>query len=445
MFTRAGSRHEVHANNAASGESEHLSIVLTDERCVIAGASRPGIPTLITASGEVLVDASDWLRWIVVGQDVAETSALEYAKILRQFLCRVFASRRELQDIDDDYLIGWRDHMDRVDGVVRSRINSKLDCVIRFLRWCQLTGRVKYLLGSGDGGAPFKITLVPNERRYGRGRVISWVTPLKLGVRSAVPRHTPTEEEIQEIHSLATRHRTVERDTVILSCAEEAGLRRAEVLRITIEQVPCVSEIDRLIVEEEEASLSIRRKGGGIHQVKMTGLLLRRIRSYIDFEREEVVECARRRDRMYKEPPDVFLSSLGRPLNLNAVSNHFSRMFRDAGVKGASLQRMRARFYTRIVEAFIDKVDEFGQPIGIETILFKAAEMGGVKNTASLRPYLSLARVQRVKRSKAQQVHDLEQKRIGLEREIASSERRLAILDESVQSRMTKVRRGRKR
>jgi hypothetical protein len=64
-------------------------IVLTDITCIVKGQPWPGIPTLVWPDG-VDEAASDWLRTLVVENDVSLSSAREYAKIIRPFLrfCR---------------------------------------------------------------------------------------------------------------------------------------------------------------------------------------------------------------------------------------------------------------------------------------------------------------------------------------------------------------------
>jgi integrase len=92
-------------------------------------------------------------------------------------------------------------------------------------------------------------------------------------------------------------------------------------------------------------------------------------------------------------------------LDANSVTAIGLKSFKKAGIKNASIHRLRAAFAIRTIEALLDALDS-GVVVGsessfVETILVKAAEMMGHASPASLRPYLTYVLNRRLQASDA--------------------------------------------
>jgi integrase len=410
---------------------ECLEIVPTDKTCVIGRRPRPGIPTLRLSTGVILEEPSAWLRFLVVKRRKSKDTAAEYAKILSEFI-RLSGNRAHIAldesvyrltfSVDDDLLIAWRDDME-VKGLTCQRINKKISCIFRWLLWCQENGYISGLVGKDpESGKVWPITAEEIESRDRNGRLsFRKETPLLLSIVRQPNRHTPTRSEIESLHGRTSPYRHAIRNSLIVSWAEEVGLRRLELLSILLEDIPSLADIEALQVSDALFFLTVRNgKGCKKRRVPVSPHLLRITYEYIKIERQDIVD---RYDGCKEVPNIVFISDRGSELNPNAVSNLMGKLFKDANVRNASLHRLRAVFLTRVVESFMVKVDEHGIPIGEATVLLMAAEYAGHSNIWSLRPYLTALKRARLER-RGESLAELEQRKRELKREIAMLESR---------------------
>lgn len=406
----------------ANSPSDIGQIVCTDSSCRINGQPWPGIPTLVWRDG-IDEPASDWFRALVIDYGIAPSSAKEYAKILRPFLRFCRARKRGWDSVDDKFLIAWRENLHRTFAANSTRVNSALKVIFAFYRWAEEKRRIRYRVGiySQDElpeslrQIAFPISAKKIFSKGSHGRVFgSWTTPLTItnnSVGSRV-RHTPTEEEIRKLHELSVERVQGERDSLMLSWAEETGSRRSEFLRICRSHMPTSDAIAELIEKDEPFIVYIKRKGGGTKPINVPIDLILRTQDFIEFGRSEIVEHCRKELVGYREPDEVFLSSkTGLALHPDSVTSIGRRTFRQAGIERANVHRLRARYAVRIIETLVDALFD-GQDIGpnsnwIETILIKAAEMMGHADPRSLRPYLTYVlnrRIQTADASKAERV-----------------------------------------
>lgn len=419
-----------------------VEIVKTDQTCIIARKSRPGIPTLRLGSGAILEEPSAWLRYLAVMRRKSLKSVDEYAKILREFI-RVSGDVSRISydeitfrlafSVDDYLLMEWRDEME-ARGLTRQRINMKLSCIFRWLLWCQENGYVLRLVGKDPiSGEAWPVTAEEKLSRDRGGRsVFRSVSPLLLPINRQPNRHTPTRTEIESLHEKTASYRHAIRNSLLLSWAEEVGLRRTELLSILLDDIPELDVIKALQASGDLFHLEVRNgKGGRRRRVPVNPHLLRTTYDYIRIERQEIVDRYAGRKRV---PETVFISDRGGKLNLNAVSNLMATVFKNAEVHNASLHRLRAVFLTRVVESFMDRVDEYGVPTGEETILLMAAEYAGHASITALRPYLNELKRVRVE-GRGHSLAALEQRARLLKREIAALESRSGVLRGGNQSR----------
>ncbi len=389
-------------------------IVSTDASCKINGQAWPEIPTLVWPDG-IDEAASDWLRTIVVEYGVAPSSAYEYAKVIRPFLRFCRGRKRTWQSVDDSFLVMWREHLFRTLEVSVSRVNASLKTIFAFYRWAEEKKVIRFQVGIYAADeipealrhASFPISAKRTFSKGRHGRIFgTWTTPLTIsGAKQASRmRHTPTDDEIQGLHEIVVERIQGERDSLMLSWAEEVGSRRAEFLRVCKSHMPSDEAIADLIEKDEPWVIMVTRKGGKTKPLTVPCDLIIRTKYYIEFGRSEIVERCRREFVGYCEPGEVFLSSkTGLALHPDSVTAIGRRTFRQAGIKNANVHRLRARFAVRTIEALVDALFEDkivgSESSWIETILIKAAEMMGHSDPRSLRPYLTYVLNRRIQTS----------------------------------------------
>ncbi len=410
------------SKNAAHSDFAHGLIIGTDASCKIHGRSWAGIPTLLWPEG-IDEAASDWFRVLVVDHGVATSSAREYAKILRPFLRFCRQRSRAWQSVDDEFLIIWREQLRRGQEVSIGRVNASLKTIFAFYRWAEESKCIRFQVGiyaecelpAAHESAAFPISAKRSYTKSRHGGIHgAWTTPLTLSEPSkgARVRHTPTEVEIRDLHEVAVEHEHGERDSLLFSWTEEAGPRRAELLRLGKSHMPTDSQLASLIERDESWLISIKRKGGVSKPINAPIDLIIRTLDFIQYGRRDVVEHCQKSIVGYREPDEIFLSgTTGLVLHPDSVTSIGRRAFRKAGIEKANIHRLRARFAVRTIETLVDAIFG-GESIGsnsnwIETILIKAAEAMGHSSPQSLRPYLTYVLNRRIQVADATKVEKL--------------------------------------
>ncbi|WP_449410163.1 tyrosine-type recombinase/integrase [Methylobacterium komagatae] len=398
-------------------------IVTTDASCKIKGQSWTGIPTLVWPEG---IDdaASDWFRTLVIESGVTLSSAREYAKILRPFLRFCRQRGRPWQSVDDEFLILWREHLRRAEGVSIARANASLKTIFAFFQWAEENKRIRFQVGIypadelplAIADITFPISAKRSFTKGRHGRVYgSWTTPLTLSEpnRGSRLRHTPTEGEIRNLHEITVEREHGERDSLMFSWAEEAGPRRAEFLRLGRSHLPTNDQLADVIERDEPWPIAIPRKGGKETPIYAPPDLIIRTLDYIQYGRRDIVERCLSVIVGYREPDEIFLSgTTGQALHVDSVTAIGRRMFRKAGITGANVHRLRARYAVNIVESLVEVVATGSDTVGpgsasTETILTKAAEMMSHTSPQSLRPYLTYVLNRRIQTADATKAHRL--------------------------------------
>lgn len=294
-------------------------IVSTDSSCKISGQMWPDIPTLVWPDG-IDEAASDWLRTIVVDYGVATSSAHQYAKTIRPFLRFCRKKKRAWQSVDDHFLILWREHLHQTLKRSVNHVNTTLKTIFAFYRWAEEKKRVRFQVGiyavdqipAALQGINFPISAKQNFSKGRHGRIFgNWTTPLTLSgaKQESRMRHTPSESEIRELHEIAVERMQGERDSLMLSWAEEVGSRRAEFLRVCKSHMPTSDKLAELVEKDEPCVIKVVRKGGKTKPLNVPLDLVFRTQDFIEFGRREIVEKCRKEIVGYREPEEVFLSS----------------------------------------------------------------------------------------------------------------------------------------
>lgn len=398
-------------------------LILTDATCRLRSIVRQGIPTLVWPDG-IDEDASDWFRYLALDLQTAPGSVREYAKILRPFLRFCRERKRHWKSVDDAFLTIWREHQRNVLQVGASRINTCLQVIFSFYKWSEETRRIRFHVGIYNRSELPEILQdvrfpISAKQQFGKGRKGKifgvWTTPLTLRTtgKSSRMRHTPTEEEIRDIHEHVVEREMGERNSLMFSWQEEAGPRRFEINSLKKSQMPTLDQLSELIDNDEAWVIDITRKGQKVGEIRALPDLLIRTIDHIENGRRAIVD-KHRGTIGYREPDEVFLSSrTGMPMHLDSVTSMGRDAFRAAGISNSSPHRLRARFAVNTIEALLDAVFGDDLKIGsasnwVETILVKAAEQMGHGSPESLRPYLTYVLNRRIQTADATKATKLE-------------------------------------
>jgi len=426
------------ADLSISFYGQSARIIKTNHLCRIRDKSYTGIPALLWPEGIDEV-ASDWFRYMVVSERSGLGSVDLYANALRSFLSYCRQKRTSWMAVDDELLKQWRDHLETRAGP--ERVNFCLRTVFRFYVWAERTNRTRYHVGiyerndlpSELDGTAFPISAVKVEGR--RGKKMSWTTPwtVPVGSQPEGRRNTPTEEQIRDVHLASATQIHSERNSLILSWAEEVGARRSELLQAKISALPSFEQLHQLIEEDLPWTIEVIRKGGKRWKLLIPNDLLVRTWDYIEGPRAETVTGMRANNPSYIEPDEVFISSTtGAVLHPDSVTSLCGGLFRQAGIRKANVHRLRARFAVRVIETLLDAVsdedyDFVTSQTWRDTILLKASERMGQMSVASLRPYLNFVLHRRIETSDATRLDARRAKVRQLELRELAALRRVAV------------------
>ena len=370
-----------------------LFFVHTTDRCQIRGHSVAGIPVFFGQSG-VIRHASDFMVYLVYELRRPETTARTKAMHLQAWLKHIAAIGMSWTDVTDGVLIAWRDELLDQSRLAPGTVSAYLGTVFSFYRWAEETGRVRYAVNlytglKGVRPPPDERTYQISARRSRRGDLYWPYLPKDPGGEL---RHTPTHEEIERVHIKVFETKTGERDSLLLSFYEDCYLRRSEALSLTVRDIPSWDDIEIKRLAKELFTLRVRGKGGSVRPVFVLPELMDLAREHIEGERARVVARAKRRNARYVEPGAFFLSwTTGAVLTKDYVSARISKAILEAGVENASGHRLRARGLVALIAAY-DVLDESGNRLPAEQVLWKVAERAGHKHWRTLEPYLRISR-----------------------------------------------------
>jgi site-specific recombinase XerD len=402
-------------------------VIYTDERCEINGRIQAGLPLLLDCDRRVVHPVNDWFRYQAVMLNYPATTLRLYSDIILSFWNHLIEHSVEWIDVNDDLLVRWRNYQEMQIGIKKRTINQRLSTVLQFYWWAQSRGYIHNVVANPNSAEDSPSPKISVAFKFARSRSriqpnFTVSSPLLYRTTREPNLHTPTAEEATALHaSLATLSRPslAERNTLMLSWGEEAGLRRKEFAALTVDQIPDWNDIFQLIESESCKDLELVVTKGGHHRIiQIVPDLLLRTRNYIEEDRALLVNrFVKKRSQDYQVPATVFVSEkTGQALTLRSITNLFRRAFRSAKVQGSG-HRMRARYLTNLVQHYYDEaLAKHGNSMSFDIILLKAAEAAGHKSPESLRPYLNLIRKRRLTTSSADRRRYLQQRLISLER-----------------------------
>jgi integrase len=388
-----------------SGRASKDRIVVTDQSCRI-GTIRYDIPTIVWSDGIELA-ASDWLRHLVVTNALETSTVGQYAKIMRAFLRHCQAKRRDWFSVDDEFLRAWRDgRRGKVDDL---QVISDLNIVFQFYVWAEETELLSYHVCAYDkmpeGRSRRDFPISARRRKSAKGTTTGWASTLTFRASKAIEgrRNTPTNEQVISVHEQLLKATHGERDALIAAWAEESAGRLSELLQVRKRDLPSKEELERLLSNEEDAEIHIgHRKRRSKAPLSANPFLLISTIEWVEGGRKKIVDGCRKKHVGYREPDELFISSTtGKVLDADSVTKIMSAAFKNAGVKKASLHRLRAKAIVTLLESLVDSYLEMNIVVEpgsqwAETVLIKAAEMAGHASPMSLRPYLNFVLARRM-------------------------------------------------
>jgi site-specific recombinase XerD len=397
------------------------------------------VPALIWPSG-IDQSVSDWLRYLSIKLVLSEGTVEEAAKILRSLTNFREEHGVAWDRVDDELLRLWMARMQALE-LSPKRINKCLGLVHAFYRWAEETGRLanhvevidRHNLPDEMKSYKFPISSRRVYTKKSHGRIISsWrTTVFATGERSSHgARNTPNNDQVEAIFDVAIDdpvHGT--RNSLLMSWALDTGGRVHEILQVRLSHLPQSIDDIRRMRELDFWPIEIKRKGekGNRGVLRPSADLVLRTLAYISTERAMLAD--KTRGRRKGECKFVFLSEKGRVLDTDSATRICGKIFRAAGVKKANIQRLRAKFAQRMVEAALEALEEAGIAVGgtsnwHETALTMAQEMMGHSSIMSLRPYLQALLKRRVDLAPTYQQHKADgsqRERRLLERQQAKS------------------------
>jgi site-specific recombinase XerD len=426
-------------------------LLFTDQTCDINGRIQTDLPLLLDRERKVVHAVSDWFRYQAVVLNYPSSTLRSYAEIMRSFWNYLSDNNINWREVDDAALIRWRNHQEIDIGNKKGTINQRLSTVFGFYCWAQTRGYVNDIVADPNAlnqSVPPKISTAvkPIGSRSGIHPKFTMRSPLLYKTTRQPSVHTPTADEATRLHAtLATASgpSVAERNTLMLSWAEEAGLRRKEFAALTIDQIPGWTEIDSLIENDSYKDVElIVTKGGRPRIVQVVPDLLLRTRNYIEDERAKCVQrFMRKYGAAYQPCASIFVSEkTGGALTLRSITNLFRSAFKKSKVEGSG-HRMRARYLTNLVQYYYEEaLSKEGRWISLDIVLLKAAEAAGHLHPESLRPYLNLIRKRSLTSKQTGRGRYLEQRLLSVERHLSSKASRLettlflATLNEAIRS-----------
>lgn len=363
-------------------------LIWSDGTCHIDGYTYKNVPLLVGPDLKVVDVATDWFRYLTTGNTAALT-VNQYAYTLLNYWNFLVARNCQWAKSSDSVLKAWRNR-DAAPTNARERrtINAKLSAVYRFYIWAQSNGYVAGIIGepSVERNCSPPITIVRGGRAG--STVVSSHLLYRGGGKKAKP--VPTGAEMDDAFAQLSNRKNpgvAERDVLMLRWASAAGLRRAELLSLSVKQLPSMRKILELVDQGATYDITVVGKGDKRRTVPVDPELIVNTIDYVETWRREVLDAS----KPFVNVENIFVShTTGRALNHAYVSQVLSSAFANSS-RHLTGHRARARYITKTIAAFLD--DEIAlngnlNRLSVELILFRVAELVGHSDLKSLRYYL---------------------------------------------------------
>lgn len=377
----------------------------TSDRFVYADRPYPGIPLLVDSLFHFVAPVCDYLRNLVIHEQLETSSVKTYAQYIQLFWNYLEGEGANYAEVTDKQLLTWLNQQRNRDNKIYVA-TARCDAIFDMYCWLEVNGYVKDIVripGHNDG-QNFEPLLSSKRARPGKFRpsrfgVVSGVRPRANDANSVQP--TPTNEDLTKLYIAADNPKNpslTDRNHLLIDWYGQTGVRRIEAQNLTVDQIPEWSVIDDLRRDGYICELRIvKTKGGRPRHIGVLPSLLERTREWIEGPRADIVERFRRKISSYKEPKEIFISAkTGAALTLTTMSNLFTAFFGKAKVEGHG-HRIRAHYLTNLLHSEIDAatallISNGGtiKDIDWELIIRKVAERAGHRNVDSIRDYVTI-------------------------------------------------------
>lgn len=367
---------------------QKAQLIWSDPTCRLDGQFYENLPLLIDPELKVVDVASDWFRHLATG-NTGELSVSQYAYTLLSYWNFLSKKKCPWNKSSDRILKAWRNaSVVGKEASQRKTMNSKLSLVYRFYIWAQSNGYVDGIIGEASLERDFSppITIVYGARP-GKNTISSHLLYRIPGTQfKPVPTGAEMDDAFARL-SAGSNPGICERNVLMLRWGSAAGLRRAEILSLSVKQLPSMANILEMADSGTTYGITVIGKGNKKRTVPVDPELIVNTIDYVETWRREVISTL----QPSRHVNNIFIShTTGAPLNSCYVSDLLSKAFANSD-RHLTGHRARARYVTKIVAEFLDDEERLNgnlNRLSVELILFRVAEIVGHSNLNSLRYYL---------------------------------------------------------
>lgn len=365
------------------------TLIFSDANCRLDGGIFDRVPLLLDTNGKIIGPPSSWLRSLVVNARSWRT-VHQYATSICLYWSFLNDHPLDWDSPSDATLRLWRNrlaqgHVLRERSREKATINAHLECVMRFYRWAQEDGHCVYVIGeTPPNSKPYPIRLIrQSSRKHSR-----LTSDLLYKIPRKPTKPIPTSSEMEQLYiALGGPGPTNARNCLMCKWATGSGLRRTEIISISIDDLPPYSKCIDMLENDKIYFLEVTGKNGTIREVPVLPEVLLETHQFILDERNQLLGD----NENYSERA-IFISGRGEALNEQHFSRLISSAFRSFGNRKLTFHRLRARFASRLVQYLrLEEESRVGRAgVNYETILERAAQLLGHSNLESLRFYLNV-------------------------------------------------------
>ncbi|MFC3595601.1 tyrosine-type recombinase/integrase [Sphingobium scionense] len=262
------------------------------------------------------------------GRRCAPDTVRTYAEHIYDWFDTLEQSNLDWRAVDEDIIGAYRDRM--IENLSahtgrayeRTTINARVMSVCRFYEWALEEGLIAQL--------PFRRRerVVPVFKEDGGGPRLAASNTFVL----SNPEKLPRPLRAAELDRLFAHLGPIPR--LAAEWALTAGLRRKEICGMTLDMVP---DSHQLSGEDQPlVGIPLRiTKGNRPRTVYPPIRLIDRTDWYAGEDRARIIRRARARDRHFRSPTNLLLTSYGTALSGKRLTALFAKGFADAGLKGS--------------------------------------------------------------------------------------------------------------
>ena len=340
-----------------------MATVKFTKSAVINKSYVSGMPLVLLDNGDV-----HWLSlnyFLDLRRKGAAVSSIgTYGSHVTDFISQVEVDRKELEEIDDDWLEAYRESIlsrgSELKGNSLNYASQLLRSAIAFMYWLELNRYIRGVVGDTKDSAVRIGTT-------GKG-ITHWL--VEIDSAQGISISAPKAEWINKIKPYGPKRADLaERFELMIDWGISLGLRVMEICNFTIPQLPDLESADNALAKNELLFIPVLvNKGGAKKNIPVSPLLVKKTWQYIFTSRKTIVQtCMNRAEKNYDEyldPRYIFLSSRsGQKLNPRSFSNSVRHAFLAAVDNGVLTEAQRVwphGFRHCFVDSLLKTLDKHG-------------------------------------------------------------------------------------